>query len=110
MTVAEGEEVEEYFSDARSEIEVVQFEIEKTQTWYLDFGAIRHVTGDKDTIDEIKEVESGTITTTRREKHKILGIGDAKLCIHSGAIKLKEVLYVPTLRHNLISVGSLTEL
>lgn len=56
---------------------------------------------DKTMIDDIKRVESETMSTAGREKYKIADTGDATLCTNSGAIKLKQVLYVSTLHYNL---------
>uniref|UniRef100_A0A7I4A1E0 GAG-pre-integrase domain-containing protein n=1 Tax=Physcomitrium patens TaxID=3218 RepID=A0A7I4A1E0_PHYPA len=105
-------EHQEAFSAAEDiKIALTEFtkELDKRQHWCLDSGATRHVTGNKNFPETYEPGNHGNVTTVGGEKHVIEDTGIATLCTVEGKIKLKEVLYVPSLRKNLISRGCLAE-
>nr|PNR44112.1 hypothetical protein PHYPA_016496 [Physcomitrium patens] len=67
--------------------------------WYLDSGAIRHITGSRDSLNTVKNQSSSkkTVTTAGREKHRI------------EKIKLNDVLYIFSLKCNLMLVCTLAD-
>jgi hypothetical protein len=79
--------------------------------WLIDSGASRHMIGFKDSISNAKKkifhtkVELGDNGT-----YAIEGIGSTSLKLDSGwSLHLEEIMYVPGLKKNLLSVGVLEE-
>jgi hypothetical protein len=77
----------------------------------MDSGASRHVTGHRGSLDFVdhSSQHETNIQTADGGNHSIKGKGSIKLTTNEGAIKLTDVLYVPSLQRNLISVGALTD-
>lgn len=89
----------------------LQNNLDKDCSWGMDSGATKHVTGSKQCLNFIENMENKnkSLTTVGGEKYKIEGIGDGYLCIREGQIKLDDVFYIPSLEQNLMSVGTLTD-
>jgi hypothetical protein len=80
------------------------------QNWYLDSGASSHITSQHAILELIDNNYIGqSVSTADGVFHKISGIGSTSVNSGSGSINLKQVLYVPSLTRNLISIGSLTD-
>jgi hypothetical protein len=78
--------------------------------WYLDSGTSNHVTSQHASLELIDNNYIGqSVSTADGVSHKINGIGSTSVNSGSGSINLKQVLYVPSLTRNLISIGSLTD-
>ena len=78
--------------------------------WYMDSGATTHVTGTKAQLTELTESSTGRgIRAAGGENHAVHGIGNASVNTESGAINMTNVLYVPSLKKSLMSVGALTD-
>lgn len=81
--------------------------------WYVDSGASRHMTGNKEFFDKFSTTNIGTVTLADGKKTEVMGTGNGTLiCIDKEgkpiSIVLSDVLYVPRLTSGLISVSSLT--
>jgi hypothetical protein len=81
------------------------------KTWLVDSGASTHVTGYKDILSDFKtksfteQVELGD-----RKCYKIEGVGSISFRLESRArLHVDEVLYVPGLKKNLLSVATLED-
>ena len=79
--------------------------------WLIDNGASRHMNGFKDSISNVRrkrfhiKVELGDNGT-----YAIEGIGSTSLKLDSGwCLHLEEILYVPGLKKNLLSIGFLED-
>lgn len=86
----------------------------KERTWYIDSGATSHMTNDKDFFKELNTCTNESITLANGENAEVQGIGDGYLTCKDdkgkqNIVMVKEVLYVPTLEENLLSVRKLTE-
>ena len=80
------------------------------QQWYMDSGAISHVTGQKASLELLhKEHPNFNISTVDRANHQVSEVESATVASNFGEIKLPHVLYVLALRCNLISVDSLAD-
>ncbi|GMI76746.1 hypothetical protein HRI_001343900 [Hibiscus trionum] len=75
-------------------------------SWYLDSGCSRHMTGDKSRFVEIKPKSGGVVTFGDNSKGLIEGI--SSIGNHS-SIYIKDVLYVNGLKHNLLSISQLCD-
>lgn len=81
----------------------------KDEEWFLDSGASRHVTGRKNLLSNLEGGNHSRISTAGGERLHVAGQGSVDFPTTSGGIKLDEVLYVPGVTKNLISVGSITD-
>lgn len=76
--------------------------------WILDCGATYHCCPLKEWFSNLKEQESGVVVMGNDQPCHIMGIGSIRLRMFVGMIReLKDVRYVPGLKKNLISLGSL---
>lgn len=79
----------------------------KTNSWILDSGASSHISNDKDNFSEISRQSPTTnVLTANGSKMPHAGAG----CINiSGNKTISDVLYVPSVTRNLLSVGKLAD-
>ncbi|KAK8625938.1 hypothetical protein V6N13_057093 [Hibiscus sabdariffa] len=75
-------------------------------SWYLDSGCSRHMTGDKSRFLEFKSKSGGVVTFGDNSKGNIEGIGS--IGNHS-SILIDDVFYVNGLKHNLLSISQLCD-
>ena len=80
--------------------------------WYVDSGASAHMTSDLSFFTSLDTEHKRTVTLANGQKLLTAGIGEGFVRCVSGdgdqLVKLTEVLHVPDLRGNLISVKKLT--
>ena len=78
--------------------------------WFLDFGALEHITSDNDKLDLKKENSFGRrVRAVGNEPHVVHARGPATLLTKEGEIKLSNILYIPSITKNLLSIGALTD-
>lgn len=77
--------------------------------WYVDSGASKHVTGSKSLLRNLEMGSSFRISTAGGEKLNVAGKGVAEISTCLGEIKFDNVLYVPGVTKNLLSVGTITD-
>ena len=78
-------------------------------TWLIDSGASNHMMGQKKTLSKLEENNSPQKVSLGDEyQYPIKGIGEASYKLDYGTpMKMKEVLYVPGLKKNLLYISSL---
>lgn len=76
----------------------------KKDDWYLDSGASSHMTPHADLIAESGEVPCKQITAANGSKVQVNGTGDCLMDINKRHVLAKNVLHVPDLAVNLLSV------
>jgi hypothetical protein len=76
--------------------------------WIIDSGATKHMTSDKRVFKVLMKHDGG-VTVANGEKLPIVGIGTVRMKIGVDYLELKDVLLVPGLDANLISVNQLIE-
>lgn len=79
-------------------------------SWIIDSGASHHMTGDKSVLINYKML-ARPIPITLGDGHPAEGIGQGSVKLTSrmgGAVTLQDVLYVPSLSYNLISISRAT--
>lgn len=86
---------------------------EMRHSWYIDSGATSHMCGDRDFFVKLNDQQKGQVVLADGQKLFTAGVGDGYLHNmkddgNSQKIKLLNVLYVPQLKGNLISVKKLT--
>ena len=78
-------------------------------TWFIDSGASNHMTGQNKTLSRLEENNSPyKVSLGDDYQYPIKDIGEESYNIDSGTpMKMKEVLYVPDLKKNLLSISTL---
>ena len=78
-------------------------------TWLIDSGASKHMTGKKTTLSNIEEKNSSQqVSLGDYYQYRIKGIGESSYKLDSRtSMKMKEVLYVPGLKKNILSILAL---
>lgn len=82
-----------------------------TDIWYGDLGASTHMTGNKHWLEDFKEINEGAhIYLGDDRSHQIKGCGKVSVILPDGNIKqIYNVMYVPGITKNLISVSMITD-
>jgi transposase InsO family protein len=81
----------------------------KEDTWLIDSGASKHMTGQRNILSCISEKKfSQKVTLGDDYQYPIKGVGESNHKLNSGnSLKMKDVLYVPGLKKNLLSISAL---
>ncbi|MCO5601069.1 hypothetical protein L7F22_055186 [Adiantum nelumboides] len=79
--------------------------------WYFDSGASRHITSRKDLFCSLDAAPTGKkVTCANNASYPIKGVGKILITISDGSdLCLPDVLYVPGIKKNLLSVSSLAK-
>ncbi|CAL8990541.1 unnamed protein product [Prunus brigantina] len=77
--------------------------------WYVDSGCSNHMTGNKELLIDINSSVTGKVQMLTGELVSIAGMGTLVLDTNSGTKYIREVMYLPGLRENLLSVGQMDE-
>jgi hypothetical protein len=82
-----------------------------SETWLVDSSASKHMTGYKEFLSDIKTKSFAEQVELGDDKcYKIEGVGSISFRLESGAmLNVDEVLYVPGLSKNLLSVATLED-
>jgi hypothetical protein len=75
-------------------------------TWLIDSGASKHMTGQRDILSFLSENNfSHKVTLGDDYQYPIKGVGESNYKLNSGTpMKMKDVIYVPGLTKNLLSI------
>lgn len=84
-------------------------EDKRNHDWFIDSGASKHVTGLRNLLSELEEGSHSKINTAGGQSLNVEGKGTVEVPTSSGSIKFDNVLYVPGVTKNLLSVGSITD-
>lgn len=72
--------------------------------WFIDSGASNHMTSNKDIFFNKKQADIAKITVASGEQMNVEFAGDSKLDTGNESIEVRNILYVPQLSANLLSV------
>ncbi|XP_058192579.1 uncharacterized protein LOC131309885 isoform X3 [Rhododendron vialii] len=76
--------------------------------WIMDSGCTYHMCSNKDWFSRMDIIDGGAVFMGNDHACKTHGVGKIRLKLHDGSIRvLTEVWYVPDLKKNLISLGTL---
>lgn len=83
---------------------------EDADVWYLDNGASNHMTGNRESFSTLDETVKGKVRFGDGSYVKIVGKGSITLVSKTGEKRiLKDIYYIPELKHNIITLGQVTE-
>jgi hypothetical protein len=95
------------------EFEVVMFTMNPSKSdtnWYLDSGAISYVIRDLTKFTEMKHiVEINLVSFVLGQFHKVHG-KCIVVVVHNKEIKMNNVLYVPSVKKNLLFIGAIVNM
>ena len=78
------------------------------EVWYVDSGASNHMKSHKEWFSYLeKPMQLGVVATGDDTLHRIKNVGEVPLSHVGQKVKLMNVLYVPTITKNLVSVGQI---
>ena len=80
-----------------------------SHVWYFDSGASKHITLQCDMFTSLETVPSGnSITCVDNSSYLVKGVGQIVLVVaNDNAFTLRDVLYVPGIKKNLLSLSAL---
>ena len=80
------------------------------EVWYVDSGASNHMTSHKECFSYLeKPAQPGVVATGGDTPHPIANVGEVPLSYVGQKGKLLNVLHVPTITKNLVSVGQIVD-
>ncbi|KAF3777916.1 Retrovirus-related Pol polyprotein from transposon TNT 1-94 [Nymphaea thermarum] len=78
--------------------------------WYVNSGAAAHVTGETGNLSSVfPYLDKGSAVTGDGSHHTITHVGNAQISMGSSFIPLKNVLVVPSVKKNIVSVSKLID-
>lgn len=77
--------------------------------WYIDSGASQHMSPFENLFDELKSSHVTQITSASSSKVPVKGVGDLSVCVNECEVDFNEVLCVPGLSANLLSVAQMVK-
>ncbi|KAG6486736.1 hypothetical protein ZIOFF_055315 [Zingiber officinale] len=106
-----GKEEAKFSNETKEEILLYSSANQPSKSvWYLDSGCSNHMTGNRDTFVKLDPNITSQIILGDGSRKSGKGKGDIAVQTKEGKEKLiTDVLYVPELSHNLLSVGQLME-
>lgn len=84
--------------------------VEEDTAWYLDTGCSNHMTGNRKWLLDLETSVKGTVRFAHDSVIKAEGSGKVLITRKDGRLVfIHNVLYVPTMKSNLLSLGQLHE-
>lgn len=77
--------------------------------WFIDSGGSRHMSYDGEKILNKQQPNTADIVCANNQTMKVKAVGETKLKLKNEDVSLKEVLHVPELGVNLLSVSKMVE-
>ncbi|KAK2390546.1 Plant stearoyl-acyl-carrier-protein desaturase family protein [Trifolium repens] len=99
-----------HFSAVAQRIGVRFFTTNKpSKEWLIDSGCTNHMTYDRDLFKELNKTSISKVRIGNGEQSAVEGIGTTSIKTHAGMKQISNVLYVPEINQNLLSVAQLLE-
>ncbi|KMQ85317.1 retrovirus-related pol polyprotein from transposon tnt 1-94 [Lasius niger] len=99
-------------SDAMTAI-VCNTEVSKSNEWFLDSGATRHMCNDNRKFTMLNDTERSKVFTAAEHCLDSSSTGEINLRVNNRGsknnVKLEDTMFVPALRNNLMSVSTITD-
>ncbi|XP_050888533.1 uncharacterized protein LOC127093634 [Lathyrus oleraceus] len=94
----------------RSALVTVHDGVQGRDEWYLDSGCSTHMTGRKDWFVQINQAAKSKVKFADDTTLSVEGVGDVLIGKRNGGhSRIKDVLYIPGIKCNLLSIGQLLE-
>jgi hypothetical protein len=101
---------EQYEEDQELLLAISGFTTNKpSKEWLIDSGCTNHMTYDRDLFKELNKTSISNVRIGNGEQIAVEGIGTISIKTHAGMQQISNVLYVPEINQNLLSVAQLLE-
>ena len=100
------------FSESNSETLFITCNVAQKNTndlWFLDSGCSNHMTGNKEFFENLDTSIKSEVKLGNNEIVEVNGKGTVNVITRHGKKSISDVYFVPGLKHNLISVGQLSQ-
>jgi hypothetical protein len=100
------------FSESSSETLFITCHVAQenaSNIWFLDSGCSNHMTGNKELFEDLDTSVKSQIKLGNDNIVEVMGKGAINVITKTGKKTIPDVYFVPGLKHNLISVGQLTQ-
>ncbi|CAN6560617.1 unnamed protein product [Malus baccata var. baccata] len=77
--------------------------------WYIDSGCSNHMTGNVDLLVDVRTNIAGKVQMPTGDFVNVAGMGSLVIDTNKGRKYVREVMYLPGLKENLLSVGQMDE-
>lgn len=77
------------------------------EVWYLDSGCSNHMTGNKNYFVELDKSKKSRVMLGNNSQVQACGVGTVAVECKSGRKFIHDVMYIPSLANNLLSLGQL---
>ncbi|CAN6693582.1 unnamed protein product [Malus baccata var. baccata] len=77
--------------------------------WYIDSGCSNHMTGNADLLVDIRTNVAGKVQMPTGVLVNVAGMGSLEIDTNKGKKYIREVMHLPGLKENLLSVGQMDE-
>ncbi|KAI5351900.1 hypothetical protein L3X38_004791 [Prunus dulcis] len=84
-------------------------EVKVSGNWYIDSGCSNHMTGNAELLVDVRTNVTGKVQMPTGNLVDVAGIGSLMIDTNSGRKCIKEVMFLPGLKENLLSVGQMDE-
>ncbi|CAL2234198.1 unnamed protein product [Prunus armeniaca] len=84
-------------------------EIKTNGEWYVDSGCSNHMTGDLKLLVDVRTNVTGKVQMPTGTLVNVAGIGSLMIDTEKGRKYIREVMYLPGLKENLLSVGQMDQ-
>ncbi|CAL8176292.1 unnamed protein product [Prunus armeniaca] len=84
-------------------------EIKTDGEWYVDSGCSNHMTGNLELLVDVRTNVAGKVQMPTGALVSVAGIGSLMIDTAKGRKYIREVMYLPGLKENLLSVGQMDE-
>ncbi|KAL5814583.1 hypothetical protein ACOSQ4_025224 [Xanthoceras sorbifolium] len=84
-------------------------EVVTENVWYIDSGCSNYMTGNKNIFGILNDSFQSEVKIGDDKRLQVKGKGDILIQTKKGVKRITDVLYVPGLKHNLLSVGQLLQ-
>ncbi|VVA36377.1 Hypothetical predicted protein, partial [Prunus dulcis] len=81
----------------------------KANEWYIDSGCSNHMTGNLELLADVRTNVAGRVQMPTGALVSVAGIGSLSIDTAKGRKYIREVMYLPGLKENLLSVGQMDE-
>ena len=82
---------------------------ESSESWLIDSGCTNHMTYDKEFFEELRDTEVKRVRIGDGEHLEVKGKGTGVITSYEGTKFISDILFVPKLDQNLLSVGQLLD-
>ncbi|CAL8112637.1 unnamed protein product [Prunus armeniaca] len=80
-------------------------EIKTNGEWYVDSGCSNHMTGNLELLVDVRTNVAGKVQMPTGTLVSVAGIGSLRIDTAKGRKYIRDVMYLPGLKENLLSVG-----